>query len=224
MPNFDEVANAYSEKAGLFNRYFIETKCDKLLELIKKYIPSNLHPVGVDLGCGIGYAEEVLSPHLKPVIGIDVSKNMIKKAKQRKMKNCEFLVGAVTHLPLKSKTFDFVFNFGLMHHLKSSTHEDFITECIRVVKNNGLIVTFDHNSFNLVTRAIVAKCEIDSDIERLTNAKELQRVYKKVGLAILESGSIIFAPIKLLDTFLTNLLGKSTILGGQFYVVGKVTH
>jgi SAM-dependent methyltransferase len=218
---FDEFAEDYENKAGKFNPYFVKKKCKKVLQILERYSPT-APKCGLDLGCGNGFSESILTHHLQSIVGIDVSVKMIEVACNRRLKKTEFVVGETLELPFRRDTFDFTFNFGLIHHLNPNSWERLIEECARVVRNRGLIMTFDHNSYNPITKYIISQLEIDSNVEKLANAKEIEKIYDKVGLEILESRSIIFSPIEFLDNIFTDLFGRFKSLGGQFYIVGRV--
>jgi SAM-dependent methyltransferase len=223
--DFNQIAGVYSKKAGRFNSFFIKRKSDILLDLLKKYLSNYVQASGLDIGCGIGLAEQNIGGNIELLVGVDTSSNMIKIAKSKKSKNNLFIVGSALNLPLKGEIFDFTFSFGLMHHLvDSSDYEKLIKESIRVTKNKGIFITFDHNSFNFLTRLIVSMNELDKNIKKLTNVREIKKIYNKTGIKTLESKSIIFAPNKWLDIIFTKLLSRFELVGGQFYIVGRVHH
>ena len=76
--------------------------------------PGNLAGIILDNGCGIGTHFEELAKYSNHIVGMDLSAQMIAKAKAR-MKNA--VLGNSEQLPFKSKNFHLVFSRSLLHHL-----------------------------------------------------------------------------------------------------------
>lgn len=95
----------------------------------------------LDVGTGTGFFARMIAKRKAKIIGIDMSENMLKIArelsKNEKLK-MRFLKGNAEDLPFKDSTFDKIIAIDLIEHLKNP--EIFIREASRVLKNDGKIV------------------------------------------------------------------------------------
>lgn len=93
----------------------------------------------LDLGCGSGELTLNLSYLCKKIVGLDISREYIRTAKQdkskRKVKNVSFLVAEATKIPFKKDTFDLVYS----SRGPLSANADFMRESLRVLKPGGLL-------------------------------------------------------------------------------------
>jgi ubiquinone/menaquinone biosynthesis C-methylase UbiE len=97
----------------------------------------------LDVGCGTGVSTSVWSCRC---VGIDPSKELIKKAKQKLTKNSKnaFLAGEGEHLPFKDKSFDIVICITAIHNFKDIRQG--ILEIKRVCKNRAVITVLRKSS------------------------------------------------------------------------------
>jgi SAM-dependent methyltransferase len=92
----------------------------------------------LDNGCGNGFLFTLLRRN--DMFGLDISWNMINKAKIR---NPKVVLGDSNYLPFSSTHFDVVFCRGLLHHLNDPLQG--IMEVHRVLKLDGEVVLVDTN-------------------------------------------------------------------------------
>ncbi len=116
-------------------RRFLQRKVE--LPIFKSIIQIGPHKDILEIGCGSGYAAELLQ-YLKPrsYVGIDVMPEQIQLAKKRNISNAEFMVADATRLdaiPGESK--DLVVIFGILHHVP--TWKGVLNESFRVLKAGG---------------------------------------------------------------------------------------
>ena len=75
----------------------------------------------LDYGCGVGnFAEEISVFKPNKIIGVDISKEAIKKAKNKlkeENNNIDYRVDNCENLSLDSNSFDVVYGSGILHHL-----------------------------------------------------------------------------------------------------------
>ena len=143
----------------------------KMLSFIK---PENLKGKILDNGCGIGSHFEELSKHSEFLVGLDMSEQMIHKARRRMDRS---ILGDSQRLPFGNEHFDLVFSRSLLHHLPDP--ESSISEIARVLKHNGEAVFSDTNSSILssIPRKIAKKeGKHFSDSHKDFNDKELIRI------------------------------------------------
>ncbi len=96
----------------------------------------------LDIGCGIGRLSEFFAKDFKEVEGIDISDEMIKKAKERlsNLNNVNFTATDGVHYPFSDNYFDLVFSYIVFQHMPSEEIiEENFKEALRVLKPNGII-------------------------------------------------------------------------------------
>ena len=97
----------------------------------------------LDLGCGNGRVYELLKDKGIEYYGLDISEELIKKAK-RSIAKGHFIVGDLLHTPYKDGEFDIVLCVATLHHIPSKeAREKAIKEIYRVTKPGGhILLTF----------------------------------------------------------------------------------
>lgn len=113
MEYYDKIAEGYNE--------LYEEEQERKLKLIKKHL--NVKGLVLDIGAGTGVAKK----YFKNIILLDPSKEMLKKAKGKKV------VAKAEKLPFKDKTFDAVISVTSLHH---TNIKKAIKEIKRVSKPN----------------------------------------------------------------------------------------
>lgn len=100
--------------------------------------------IAADIGIGTGYLTEVISPHVKAVIGIDYSKKMLLETIGKF--DVRASVGDLDDLPLRSRTIDRAFANMALHHAPDP--EKTIREMARILKPGGMLLISDVISHN----------------------------------------------------------------------------
>lgn len=100
----------------------------------------------LDLGCGDGLNIMIFRENgIKNVIGIDISRNLVKIAQKNNPRN-KFALGSAEKLPFKDGTFNIVFVDSVFHHLLK--YDKAIKEIKRVLKKGGFLCFIEpHQSF-----------------------------------------------------------------------------
>ncbi len=218
--DFSAHSKEYERTIGKSHKYFIEGKCSELLKVLAKY---GHNPKKVlDLGCGTGEAEQILCKQFDRIVGIDLSEGMIGEAKKKTLDNCEFRQADATRLPFPDQHFDLVLSFALFHHLAENQLEQVISEAARVTRKSGMLLVFEHNPRNPITKLVVERSPIDKGVV-LLNASRIEELYRMAKIDILEKRYIVFFPSLLsflhpLEKFLYKIP-----YGGQYCVAGLVT-
>ncbi len=215
----DRLFERYEELLGENYGYYIKMKTDKILGIIGRLAdPKKLS--FLDLGCGTGKAEEMLFDSFKKLYGLDISPVVIKQANSKKLKNCSFILGDALKTKLPSNSFDVVFSSCLLHHIPKDKHNNAIKEAKRLAKRGGMLIFFEHNPRNPVTRYMVNRCPIDTDVN-LLSSNYLKNLFKGNGLADVQVEYIIFFPKFLSSLNPLERYLKRVPLGGQYAVYGK---
>jgi len=100
----------------------------------------------LDVGSGNGALEEEIAinySHVK-IYGIDISKEMLKICKAKRIQNAEFLFGSIIKIPFGDTKFDVVVSVGVLQNFNGSLDKA-IDQLCRVVRAGGYlyIVTLD---------------------------------------------------------------------------------
>lgn len=140
--------------------FILKTMAEFEIDVVKFCFDEGQSGLILDAGCGTGnilihalklYPESNLS-----YIGLDFSRNMLKKAVARsKIKlNVSFIQASITNLPFGDNTFDRVVCSGVLTYLPSLDEADkTVRECYRILKPNGVLIT---DFFNKLSPSIVA--------------------------------------------------------------------
>lgn len=102
----------------------------------------------LDLGCGTGYVEKELHPYVSYIIGIDISEECIKIAKQQvKAKNVAFIVGDAVEIRYIRQKFDVITSYGFLHHVEQP--ERVIENAIKLLTPHGVFLAIEDSRSNI---------------------------------------------------------------------------
>ncbi|MCC2666562.1 MAG: class SAM-dependent methyltransferase [Gammaproteobacteria bacterium] len=220
--DFDAYAKNYnailSKQLNFFekdNLYFAEYKIAKLKKIIS-FQPGHI----LDFGCGIGRSTLFLSkyfPHAQ-IYGCDISQESLLEAKKAVPSSNFFLTSALSE---RSKMFDVIFVSNVFHHVKPSERSKTLDIITQSSTSGGVLVVFEHNPYNPVTRHLVNTCPFDHDAV-LLKPKELKGLFKKAGVQNIHLEYTLFFPaffkrLRFLEEYLHFLP-----LGGQYVVTGNL--
>lgn len=138
VKEFTRAAKNYEgDKAGIYK--LCRKDYPPILEEIRKKRFETL----LDAGCGTAPMISLLSEEYPDAhyTGLDLTPEMIKQAKAKKLKNAEFVVGDCEKMPFADNSFDIVINSESCHHYPDP--QAFFNEVARVLKPNGMFVLRD---------------------------------------------------------------------------------
>lgn len=101
------------------------------------------HGLAVEIGCGLGRICQALAPRFDRVVGVDISPEMLKQAREIVTDpKVEFVLGDGVSLgALETASADLVLSFTVFQHIPSvSVICDYLTEAGRVLKPGGVMV------------------------------------------------------------------------------------
>jgi len=102
----------------------------------------------IDVACGEGIYSIYLASKGFDVLGIDISEKAIEYAKQNASKqnvDARFKVLDIQKLSDLNDKFDFVFEWGLMHHLPREVLPEYIKNVSNLLNSNGKYLTMHFN-------------------------------------------------------------------------------
>jgi len=137
-------ASYFESVAGDWERIRKSYFDDRVTSLaIEKLLPRNL--TLADIGCGTGSLTFELARFARKVIGVDLSGEMLRRArdvaKEREVDNVDFRQGDVLKLPLEAHSVDAVFCVMVLHFLPDPARA--IAGLCRVVRPGGAVILVD---------------------------------------------------------------------------------
>jgi SAM-dependent methyltransferase len=204
--------------AGQPHDVYLEAKAHKLLELARRRLASERVSV-LDVGCGPGLVARYLSGRVSALHGVDVSEAMVERAREA-VPEGEFRVSEPGRLPHEDGRFDLSYAVCVLHHVPRGERPALLSEMRRVTRPGGLVVVFEHNPWNPLTRRVVRACDLDEGVELLTR-REVVAGLRAAGLEVTDAEYLLFSPwrgarVERLERGLARLP-----LGAQHVVAGR---
>jgi len=166
VDNFDETRSEF-----IFNKKKHEYETEILNRILKAQKST---PKVLDVACGTGrLLKEVLNAQEKiDYIGLDTSKQMVAKIKERKLElkkeqHIKFVIAEANKMPFSDNKFDVTYTYHLLWHLTNAQQEEIIKEMIRVTKPEGIILI-----------DILNKAFIWERIKKVFNVRSDPTIYK----------------------------------------------
>ena len=133
--DFDEIARLTDCHVGGGERYD-----SFLLSLVPNDAVSIL-----DIGCGLGRLSTKLATHNREVTGVDLSPEMIARARKesRGDQNVTFLCGDFLEKNLTKQQFDFVISAAVLHHVPANVA---VPRMVELLRPGGRLVIHDVRS------------------------------------------------------------------------------
>lgn len=137
------------EKKELFTgERFIPGVEDKKLETehMQRYLSFCKYVVGkevLDAACGEGYGSKILSSVAKSVVGLDISKDTIKRANVNygDSDNLSYICGSITNMDMiQDNSIDVVVSFETIEHVGEEEQRKFLKEIKRVLRTSGILI------------------------------------------------------------------------------------
>lgn len=132
------------------------TKSEPPTELVNLVESGKVAPCKtIDIGCGEGFYSIYLASKGFDILGIDLSERAIEYAKgnaERAHHGVRFMAMDVNSLLRLNETFDFVFEWSVLHHVMPAEREDYISNLSKLLDKGGkyLSVCFSNQSPEVV--------------------------------------------------------------------------
>jgi ubiquinone/menaquinone biosynthesis C-methylase UbiE len=207
--------------SGKGHDFFTKVKAHYLLDVIRR--ERFRHPVPVlDIGCGHGLIHPFLidRPDLPiELTGIDMAESVVDVARASNPK-VSYATYDGTKLPFDDASFSVAYAICVLHHVPPPQWESFLREMQRVVRPGGLVVIFEHNPLNPLTRRVVKSCALDEHAVLLRSG-QLKRLLERVDFVDVSQRFILLTPIEgRAFQWLERKLG-SLPLGAQHFAVAR---
>ena len=218
---FDQFANQYE---GILDRsvaisgedsgYFAEYKARYLSRLLGPSFSGN----ALEFGCGVGRLSRFIK-QLLPAIkldGFDVSGESIRRVDPSLSNQ-----GVFTSDSTKLKwDYQLIVIANVMHHIPVEQRQSVVQALADRMASEGMLVIFEHNPANPITRWVVERCPFDADAA-LLSPKETRAYLTETNLEVERHDFIVFIPrflawLRPVEPWLANLP-----LGAQYAMVAR---
>jgi len=139
-----EVSHSTGETESYDSAIFPNVIRKMEIELIRQTLQAKMPKLILDYGCGGGWLSLLLIKWGFCVVGMDVSKNMVRSAKLV-CRQGDFLVCDAMRLPFRDEVFDFTIGISILHHLNV---KHAVGELKRTSLTQAVFLFMEPNSLN----------------------------------------------------------------------------
>lgn len=197
MEQKEKIIKTYQDKEGAEKfdekrsstygqRWHNDYERDLVIDSIKNSKNENLKIL--DVACGTGRFVNYLFKTDKSIEyhGIDTSDELLKQLKRKtgENKKVNIYCDDASKLPFKDETFDIVYSFHLLWHLKKEEQIPIIKEIIRVTKKKGIIILDVYNKNFIYDKIIRKKPAPGKEVFKLSikEMKEILSYLRKIEI------------------------------------------
>ena len=227
--DFDKVADEYDDIVDSSLEIYGLGKADAALRRVKECVflvrenklvlPRRI----LDFGCGVGGHLPILRQAFPDaeLFGIDTSKKSIDLAQEQFKDIATLMSYEGNRIPSELRDIDLVVFANVFHHIRREDHRRTLMMLRAVVSPNAVLMMFEHNPANPVTRKIVRDCPLDKGVRLLWPAYS-KRLFISAGINSPQTRFILFSPFRSsrlmkLEHFLAKCpLGAQYLIFGQF--------
>jgi SAM-dependent methyltransferase len=179
--------------AHVGHEMFIEAKALALVEVVERLLGTTTALDFLDVGCGVGAMQKYVRPVARRSVGIDTSAESIAAAR-RQHPESELSAYDGERIPFDDASFDVTFAVNVVHHVDPPERARFAAELSRVTRASGLVVIFEQNPLNPLTRLAVARCAFDEGVV-LWGRGRIEELVAGTGGTVVDRRYILFFPI-----------------------------
>jgi ubiquinone/menaquinone biosynthesis C-methylase UbiE len=130
-----DVRDSFRNVAANYARSTFHASSVRLQEVVDLARPKH-GDLAVDVATGTGNTAFALAPHVRRVVGLDLTREMLNEARRiaaaRSITNVDWVIGDAAHLPFQDDTFDVYVVRAAPHHFGDV--DAFLAEAHRVLK------------------------------------------------------------------------------------------
>ena len=130
-----DVRDSFASVASNYSSSTFHTSSERLREVLDLARPKRGDLV-LDVATGTGNTAFALAPHVRRVIGLDLTKEMLDEARRvaakKSIVNVDWVIGDAARLPFADETFDLYTVRAAPHHFQDV--DAFLSEAFRVLK------------------------------------------------------------------------------------------
>jgi SAM-dependent methyltransferase len=225
MTAFDPYARVYQQEvehsiafAKVDHAKVTARKVEHLLALCNALVGPPAGQRLLDVGCGVGLTDGLLVDHVGSLQGIDVSQESVAQAAETNPAARYTSFDGVS-FPLADGSVDLAFAICVLHHVEPDARDAFAAELRRVVRPGGIVIVFEHNPINPLTRVAVSRCEFDENVT-LSRLGRTARLLVGAELRVERRAYIIFTTSSRWSARADRLLGAVPV-GAQYYIAAR---
>lgn len=223
---FDDHADDYRDAvrrsiafSGVEQRVFTRRKVRHLLDVVRRQLGPTEDVRALDVGCGVGLTDRYLVGRFRELQGTDISAEAVRRAAEANP-SVRYMHSAGDELPYGDEGFDLAFAICVLHHVPPKERSRLVSELRRVVRPGGLVVLFEHNPFNPLTRLAVVRCDFDHDAVLLTT-RTAHSLLRAGGLHPVERRYVILLPTEAPRVVAAERMLAGIPLAAQYYVAAR---
>ena len=163
--NIEKINKNTWENENVVLHYLSSSKFKNEDKTIFNFIKNNIKNINmIDIGVGGGRTTSFFLDIVDKYIGIDYSRNMIKKCKTR-FKDVNFLQMDARNIKFNDNSFNFVlFSHNAIDYFNQDNRIKILSEMYRICENNGYVCFSSHNlysynknlnNYNIVSESIL---------------------------------------------------------------------
>ena len=224
--DYDQYRGRYSEEldqavsfSGADHDFFTRAKAEELLWLVERHLGDAAKLDALDVGCGIGLSDRHLAGRFRLLMGTDVSPGVLETAAQANP-GVRYELAERGRLPFDDGTFDVSFAVCVMQVVPPAERPGFVAELARVTRSGGIVVVFEHNPYNPLTRLVVRRCEFGGDAQML-GMGAADRLFRENGIAPIDRGFMLLFPSRRKRVLAVERGLRGLPLGAQYYLAGR---
>ncbi len=188
--NFDAIAGIYD---SVFPPHIVEHYAQRRAGYLLRHC-SGEGQIALDVGAGTGVLAERLCDLGLGVVALDPFPQMLGQLQQRRP-DIETVVAHGDDIPYPDDTFDLTYSVAVMHHIaEPSRVRRTLSEMVRVTRQGGRIVVWDHNPLNPYWSLLMRRVPQDTGAERLVPMPELVAGLRDAGAEIVRAERLGLMP------------------------------
>ena len=224
--DYDEIADRYQGDldaavgfAGRDHDFFTQAKASELVRVVRRLLGDKEELSALDVGCGIGLTDGLLAGAFASLTGVDVSPGVLERAAAANP-SVRYELYDGRRLPFADGSFDVTFTVCVVQVLSPRDRPAFVAELARVTRPGGVVVAFEHNPLNPLTRLVVARCSFGEDAEML-RLGELRGLVEGAGLTVADEGYVLLFPSTRRRLLALERRLARLPLGAQYFVAAR---
>ena len=196
---YDRHRDAYAAEldsavsfSGKGHEFFTRRKAEELVALVERHVGPTGGLSALDVGTGIGLTDTFLHGRFASLTGVDVARGVLERAAERNpWAAYEAYDGE--RLPFGDGMFDVAFTVCVVQVLAPERRAAFVAELSRVTRPRGVVVVFEHNPYNLLTRLAVRRFPLGHDA-RMLPSRRVAQLLRAASCTVLESSHMLLFP------------------------------
>lgn len=187
--DYSSILNRDVRFSGEGPEYFANYKAECVKELLGENFRGNI----LDYGCGVGLVSRFLREHFEKnkvgITGYDISSASVKEAANN-VRGVRFLDDIND---MAGNKFQAVIMANVLHHVSPEDRGSFLKKISDFLAKEGVVIIFEHNPYNPLTRLTVKFSVLDKNTSLLT-LNDTEKLIHGAGLETYRKRYIVFFP------------------------------